>query len=104
MTKRLKRDGGRSTIMTKEGPQAVLEAIEFLKTQERIVEKQRWSNRMLECTKNHAIDLGEKGIISHCSGRENLRTKDRLKLFGDIVGCYGENISVFCKTAKEVII
>ena len=103
-TKRLKRDGGRSTIMTKEGPQAVYEAIEFLKNQERIVEKQRWSNRMLECSKNHAIDLGNRGIISHSSGRDNLRTKDRLKQYGGIVGCYGENISVFCKTAKEVMI
>ena len=90
--------------MTKEGSQAVFEAIEFLKNQERIVEKQRWSNRMLECSKNHAIDLGDKGVISHSSGRDNLRTKDRLKQYGGIVGCYGENISVFCKTAKEVMI
>ena len=31
MTKRLKRDDKRSTIMTKEGPKAVQEAIDFLK-------------------------------------------------------------------------
>jgi uncharacterized protein YkwD len=59
---------------------------------------------MLECSRSHAQDIGERGVISHASGRDNLRTKERLKLFGGIVGCYGENISVFGKTAKEVMI
>lgn len=104
MTKRLRRDGKRSTIMTKEGPKAVQEAIDFLKNQDRIMTRLKWSNRMCECSKYHAMDLGEKGIISHKSGKENLGTKERLKEFGSIVGCYGENMSVFCKTAREVIL
>ena len=77
-TKRLKREGGRSTIMTKEGVKAVHEAIDFLKQQERIQDRLTWSNRMLECSMLHAKEIGEKGIISHSSGRNNLRTKDRL--------------------------
>ena len=104
MTKRLKRDDKRSTIMTKEGPKAVQEAIEFLKNQPRITDRLNWSNRMCECSKQHTSDIGQKGVISHTSGVNNLGTKDRLREHGSIVGCYGENISVFCKIPREVIV
>ena len=59
---------------------------------------------MCECSKQHATDIGQKGVISHTSGVKNLGTKDRLREHGSIVGCYGENISVFCKIPREVIV
>jgi hypothetical protein len=98
---RMKRHG-RSTLMTKEGPKAVKDAIEYLKSRAPVPEL-KWSNEMAKCPKAHAQHLGMSGDISHqCS--KGRGTKERLRDFGNVIGCYGENISVFCNTAKEVIL
>ena len=57
---------------------------------------------MALCPQAHARDIGQSGTISHmCS--KNRGTKERLREHGKLVGCYGENISVFCNSAQEVI-
>lgn len=57
---------------------------------------------MAKCPKVHAKEIGSNGTIAHkCS--KNRGTKERLRDYGNVIGCYGENISVFCNSAKEVI-
>ena len=87
-----RRGAGRSTLRTKEGGQAVLEAIEFLKEQAP-VQPLRWSNEMAEASKAHVMDIGPKGLIGHNSSADDKGTKERLRSFGNIISCYGESLS-----------
>ena len=48
-------------------------------------------------------DIGPKGLVQHESS-DGTSVKERLKKYGKIVTCYGENLSFHCETAMEVIL
>ena len=54
-------------------------------------------------SKDHAKDIGPKGLIQHDS-TDNKGVKDRLRKYGNVISCYGENLSFHCDDAKEVIV
>jgi uncharacterized protein YkwD len=105
----LKRDK-RSTIRTKDGVSAVFECIDFLKTAVPC-HPLNWKKAIYQATKDHVMDIGPKGMVSHSSsekikgenGMRDANAKDRLKKHGSIISCYGENLSFHCVDAKEVI-
>ena len=48
------------------------------------------------------LDIGHKGLVQHESS-DGTSVKERLKRFGKIITCYGENLSFHCETAMEVV-
>lgn len=52
---------------------------------------------------DHVRDIGSKGLVQHESS-DNTTVKERLKRYGSVVSCYGENLSFHCETAEEVIL
>ena len=94
---------GRVTLRTKEGSDAVKEAIEFLKAKTEL-QPLRWCNEVAQASKDHADDIGKKGLIQHDSSDGKTGVKDRLRKYGNVVSCYGENLSFHCETAQEVLI
>lgn len=48
-------------------------------------------------------DIGPKGLVQHESS-DGTSVKERLKRYGKIVTCYGENLSFHCETAIEVVL
>ena len=54
--------------------------------------------------KDHADDIGPKGLIQHDSSNGRTGVKERLRKYGNVVSCYGENLSFHCEDAKEVMI
>mmetsp|Transcript_24640 Transcript_24640/g.38302 ORF Transcript_24640/g.38302 Transcript_24640/m.38302 type:complete len:112 (+) Transcript_24640:247-582(+) len=51
----------------------------------------------------HALDIGQRGIISHKSSISKAGVKDRMKLFGTVIGSYGENISFSQRGPEETV-
>ena len=93
---------GRVTLRTKEGAPAVLEAIEYLSKLQPVREL-KWNNELYVAAREHVQDIGPKGLVQHESS-DNTSVKERLKRYGKIVTCYGENLSFHCETAMEVIL
>ena len=60
----LKRHGGRSTIKTKDGVQAVYECIQYLRYAQP-VQPLNWNKAMACATKDHVSDIGSKGFTTH---------------------------------------
>lgn len=98
----LKREG-KVTLRTKEGAEAVQEAIEFLKKCEPM-QPLKWNESVSKAAKDHTLDIGPKGLIQHDSSDGKTGVKERLKRYGNVVSCYGENLSFHCEEAKEVMI
>jgi hypothetical protein len=95
--------GGKTNLRTKEGPKAVIEAIEYLQTKaEKITDPLRWSEELVKAAKEHVDDAGPKGLFSHESSSGG-SVKDRLQKYGKIINCYGENLSFNCETAEEIL-
>lgn len=94
---------GKVTLRTKEGADAVKEAIEFLEKQTPI-QPLRWCDEIAQASKDHASDIGPKGLIQHDSSDGKTGVKERLRKYGNVVSCYGENLSFHCDEAKEVMI
>lgn len=90
------------TLKTKEGVEAVLEAIQYLNSVSPI-QPLRWCEEISLASKDHAKDIGPKGLIQHDS-TDGKGVKDRLRKYGNVISCYGENLSFHCDDAKEVII
>ena len=59
------------------------------------MEPLRWSPELAKAAKEHAEDIGPKGIMSH-EGSNGSTVKDRLQRHGKIINCYGENLSFHC--------
>lgn len=97
----IKRDG-RATTKTSEGVAAVEEAIEFLKKC-KAVRPLTWSSLLGKAAKKHVEDAGAKGSMSH-NGSDGKSSKDRMKSFGNIIRCYGENMAFNCIDAEEIMI
>ena len=93
---------GRITLRTKEGASAVQEAIEYLQKIQPVREL-KWNNELYVASREHVQDIGPKGLVQHESS-DNTSVKERLKRYGKIVTCYGENLSFHCETAMEVIL
>ena len=90
------RGNHRPTMRTRDGVEAVKEAIEFLRKQTPM-QSIRWSNELYEAAKAHVEDIGPKGMISHESSsfpnQPGVPAKERLKKYGNIIACYGESLA-----------
>lgn len=98
----LMKQPGKTTLRTKEGASAVNEAIEYLKRLQSVREL-RWNEELYTAAREHVTDIGPKGLVQHESS-DGTSVKERLKRYGKIVTCYGENLSFHCETAMEVIL
>ena len=98
----LKRDA-KVTLRTKEGEAAVKEAIEYLNKQSPIGPL-KWSEEIQKAAGDHTKDIGPRGLIQHDSSDGKSGVKDRLRKYGNVVSCYGENLSFHCDEAKAVLI
>lgn len=97
----LKRQG-KVTLRTKEGKDAVQEAIDFLKIQPP-VDVLRWNEHVYKACVDHLQDIGPKGLIQHDSSDGKTGVKERMRKYGNVVSCYGENLSFHCDEAKDVL-
>ena len=77
------------------------EAIEHLNKQQP-VRTLRFNEELAKAARDHVVDTGPKGLVQHESS-DGTSVKERLKRYGKIVTCYGENLSFHCETALEVI-
>ena len=76
----LKTEDGLSAIETDEGPDAYVEAIEFLKEQEP-VQALRWNQELTQAAQDHVNDVGPKGSMSSIgSGKVEIRRNYQLKV------------------------
>lgn len=94
---------GKVTLRTKEGVDAVNDAIEYIKTLS-AMQPLRWCDQVAEASKAHVNDIGPKGLIQHDSSNGKDGVKERLRKNGNVISCYGENMSFHCETAKDVIL
>ena len=62
----------------------------------------RFNEELGKAARDHTTDIGPKGLVQHESS-DGTSVKERLKRYGKIVTCYGENLSFHCETAIEVI-
>ena len=92
---------GQTPIVTKEGPQAVLEAIEVLKKQLPVPFLEVGEGMKRACI-DHAKDIGTKGICSH-DGSDGSSIAIRLERYGRWSGQIGESIDYGSLTADDVI-
>jgi uncharacterized protein YkwD len=92
----------KTRIMTNEGPPAVVECINFLKSASRL-SALKWSPQLSEAANSHASDTGLKGIFGHVgSDGSNMRT--RVERFCKWQGTIGENIAYGNETAEEIVV
>ena len=63
-----------------------------------------WSEEISMASKKHVEDIGPRGLIQHDSSNGSTGVKERMRQYGNIVSCYGENLSFHCEDAKEVMI
>ena len=98
----LLKNPGKTTLRTKEGPEAVRECIESLNKQEPC-RPLHWNTELAQAAKDHVMDIGPKGMVQHESS-DGTTVKERLKKYGKVISCYGENLSFHCETALEVVL
>ena len=80
-------------IETYEGVQGILEAIEFLKKQ-KPVEALQYSGELSQACKDHAKDIGSKGLSSH-EGSDGNGLSERIEKYIEWDGAVAENLD-FC--------
>jgi len=51
----------------------------------------------------HAKEIGPRGLVQHESW-DGTQVKDRLKKYGKIITCYGENMALYAETPMEVVL
>jgi len=64
----------------------------------------RWADAISKASCDHIKDIGPKGLIQHDSSDGRTGVKERLRKYGNVVSCYGENLSFHCDDAKEALI
>jgi len=94
---------GKVTLRTKEGVEAVKSAIDYLQNAQPN-QPLKWCKEMAQASQDHATDIGPKGLIQHDSSDGKTTVKERLRKYGNVVACYGENLSFHCEDAKEVLL
>ena len=87
---------------TYEGPQAVEEAIQFLKKQKPL-DALTFDERLGKACEDHVRDMGQKGLLSHDSS-DGKSMSDRVELYCEWDNSCGENIDVGSKTGQDVIV
>jgi uncharacterized protein YkwD len=88
-------------IRTQEGVKAVNEAIALLRSLRPLTPLQL-SVGMSMAARDHANDIGSKGIVGHY-GSDGSQFLDRLNRYGSSEGAVGENISYGVTTAQAVV-
>ena len=93
---------GEDPIQTYEGPSAIEEAIEFLKSQ-KPVGKLLLDENISKACKDHAHDLGVKGLTSH-EGSDGKNISERIEKYCEWDGACAENLDFGFKNAENIII
>ena len=92
---------GQAPVLTSEGPRAVEEAIEFLKTAKPLPEFE-WKDNIARACRDHAQDIGPKGLFSH-TGSDGSNLGSRLNRYGKPEGQIAENLTFGAFEANEII-
>lgn len=88
-------------IETHEGVEGIENAIEFLENQQSIPEL-RPVNELAKAAKDHAIDLGSKGLSSH-EGSDGSGISDRIEKYIEWDGAIAENLDFCYKFAQNIV-
>jgi hypothetical protein len=88
-------------IETYEGVDGIETAIEFLENQQSVPEL-RPVNELARAAKDHAIDLGSKGLSSH-EGSDGSSISDRIERYIEWDGAIAENLDFCYKFAQNVV-
>ena len=92
----------KTSVRTKEGVQAVRDAIAHLRRQQPC-RQLAWNEKLALCSRHHVEDIGPKGMVQH-EASDGRPVRDRFKKHGQVVTHYGENLSFHCYTALEVVL
>jgi uncharacterized protein YkwD len=93
---------GEDPIQTYEGQEAVYDAIQFLKTQ-KPVDRLEFNDNIARACKDHANDIGEKGLATH-EGSDDKNISDRIEKYCEWDGATAESLDFGFKTAENIII
>ena len=93
---------GEDPIQTYEGAEAFEDAISFLKTQQP-VEPLEYNDYIASACREHATDIGEKGLTSH-EGSVTKNISERLEKYCEWDGACSESIDLGFKKAENIII
>ena len=88
-------------IDTYEGVQGFLDAIEFLKKQ-KPVEALQYSGELSQACKDHAKDIGSKGLSSH-EGSDGNGLSERIEKYIEWDGAVAENLDFCYKFAENIV-
>lgn len=64
----------------------------------------KWSDDMANASQDHVTDIGPKGLVQHDSANGRMGVKERIRKYGNLISCYGENLSFHCEDAIEVML
>ncbi|CAG9313749.1 unnamed protein product [Blepharisma stoltei] len=92
---------GQPVLLTKEGPSAVQECINALRSAEPL-EMLTWSNGLARAAQDHCNDQGLKGKMGH-NGSDGSSPADRAKRYGSGNYIGGENIDYGSNVATEIV-
>ena len=93
---------GEDPIQTYEGPEAIEDAINFLKSQRPVKELILDENISRAC-KDHAYDIGVKGLTTH-EGSDGKNISDRIEKYCEWEGAAAENLDFGFKKAENIIL
>lgn len=93
---------GEDPIQTYEGQEAVYDAIQFLKTQ-KPVNRLEFNDNIARACKDHANDIGEKGLATH-EGSDDKNISDRIEKYCEWDGATAESLDFGFKIAENIII
>ena len=93
---------GEDPIQTYEGPSAIEEAIDFLKTQ-KPVGKIILDENITKACRDHAHDIGVKGLTSH-EGSDGKNISERIEKYCEWDGACAENLDFGFRNAENIIL
>ena len=88
-------------IKTTEGPEAVQEAIDFLKNQNSLPTL-KLSEQINKACQDHIKDIGPKGMTGH-EGSDGKNISERIEKYGEWDGDIAENLDFGFKKAENII-
>ena len=93
---------GEDPIQTYEGPDAIEEAIDFLKNQKPVCKLNYNEHISLAC-KDHVHDIGVKGLTTH-EGSDGKNISDRIEKYCEWDGALAENLDFGFKDPENIIL
>ena len=93
---------GEDPIQTYEGPEAVDDAIQFLKTQ-KPVDLLVYNEGIAQACKDHAFDIGTKGLTTH-EGSDDLNISERIEKYVEWDGGAAESLDFGFRNAENIIL